>query len=112
MRGNSVVLLKRYSEEGENADLNDWPKLTVPALAHHLEKAKQFNEQHQLSAAHFLVRCNAKAGSTTFRGQLLSICIWPVSDQTAASHVLLLALEHLKWTKTIGSIPERWIKPQ
>jgi putative membrane protein len=40
----AVDLFKRYSEEGENADLKAWAATTRPALEHHLMMAKDLNK--------------------------------------------------------------------
>jgi putative membrane protein len=40
----AVDLFKRYSEEGEQADLKAWAAKTLPALQHHLDMANELNK--------------------------------------------------------------------
>jgi putative membrane protein len=51
----AVSLFERYSAGGDNPKLKDWAGKTLPALRHHLDMAKQMNED----------RRNATIGSAT-----------------------------------------------
>ena len=41
----AVDLFKRYSEEGENADLKAWAAKTLPALQHHYMMAQDLDKK-------------------------------------------------------------------